>query len=705
MKKTNRIISIVALLLAALMLFSSCAISYKGADPSEYVQLAAGFDFKNFKLDTTIDKMVVKDEDVTAHINMLLFELREAVKNGKGEEDVNQPGPFNKYDTLSIRTILYDKDGNLVTHDFALDSKAATNADGTLNITGEKALYLGYGDGLNTGLMAALEKAMFLSPESALLAQNHIIGGKNISNLATGALGAIPALAYVSYETNYKKADGTSHAATGGKVTAATIKHFEKIAADMETDGVGAGNAYDEILYLGLKELIERQASVEGKQIKPSSTTGTEAALTIKVYPTAQKDSIPDSDFGEKSTAIAYDYDFEDGGEDYSEGTIKVWLQGTIDFTSSASEPGAFVTTYTFPSDEKGTYKVGTTTKEMKDLECSVYVYIRERAPYTRPDYNADTVKNKLNFETDKTADADVIAAYEASIKEDLQKKCDALTKAAAKEALWTALTAKTTLLKDPVRNIKNYVREVIESAKLNYYGDGTTAGLDQRKNSAGAYVYDDFEDYLITDFYVKTDADGKYIRFNSRKEVENDLYAEGRNLVKANLLIYYLADQLGCRYTDDELLAMAQTRGAAWAKEQIEAGRDYLLEMGTVEYLEKQYPDTKATASATKTRKEQLFESWEAKSYEECLQKMLENYGEMYGETFATWDDFAKAAYPDDAYTWKDYVEAMQGEENLYGTYHYEIVLEKIYEENLDNLASAYKEIAFDATKVKTKD
>ena len=46
-----------------------------------------------------------------------------------------------------------------------------------------------------------------------------------------------------------------------------------------------------------------------------------------------------------------------------------------------------------------------------------------------------------------------------------------------------------------------------------------------------------------------------------------------------------------------------------------------------------------------------------------------------------------------------------MQGEENLYGTYHYEIVLEKIYEENLDNLASAYKEIAFDATKVKTKD
>ena len=298
-----------------------------------------------------------------------------------------------------------------------------------------------------------------------------------------------------------------------------------------------------------------------------------------------------------------------------------------------------------------------------------------------------------------------MIAAYEASVKEDLQKKCDALTKAAAKEALWTALTAKTTLIKDPVRNIKNYVREVIESAKLNYYGDGTSAGLDQKKNSAGAYVYDDFEDYLITDFYVKTDADGKYIRFDSRKEVENDLYAEGRNIVKANLLIYYLADQLGCRYSDDELLAMAEKRGAAWAKEQIEAGREYLLETGTVEYLEKQYPDTKATATATKTRKEQLFETWEAKSYEECLEKMLENYGEMYGEAFESWEDFANTVYPDDAYTWKDYVEAMEGEENLYGTYHYELVLEKIYEANLDNLASAYKEIAFDATKVATEE
>ena len=101
MKKTKRLISAAALLLAALMLFSSCAVTYRDVDAAEYVSLTEGFDFKNITLssDVVLDKMIVKDSDVAAHINNLLYAEREAVKDG-----VNREGPFAKYDMLTVRT-------------------------------------------------------------------------------------------------------------------------------------------------------------------------------------------------------------------------------------------------------------------------------------------------------------------------------------------------------------------------------------------------------------------------------------------------------------------------------------------------------------------------------------------------------------------------------------------------------------------------
>lgn len=696
MKKTRRLLSVLALLMAALMLFSSCAISYKKVNPGDYVQFVDGFDFKNFKLstETTIDRMIVKNEDVAAHVNKLLFALRE-----KGEGAVNQPGAFNQYDTLSIRTVVYDKDGKLVAYDFSTDSKTPKNDDGTLNIVSDKALYLGYGVGLNTGMMEALEEALYLSAEEVLLVQNYLVEGQNVGGAATGALGTIPAVGYVTYSTTYKKADGTQHDAPGGKVTAVTFKHFEKISHDIIADGVGKGDKYDEIVYLGLKELIERQASVDGKQIKPTTTTGTDTALTIKVYPTAT--GIPEEEglFGDKSTAIAYDINFEDSTktEGFCEGTVTVWLQGTVDFNTSAVVPGAFVTSYTYPDDASGNY-VSDTSKKLKDAgECSVYVYITERAPFTRPEYNADTVKNKLNFATDKTEDTEVIEAYEASVKSELQEKCDAITKENAKEALWAALMSNTKLIKDPVRNIKNYRREIIDAAKANYYDGGLSlkTQTDSNGNVIG-YYYDDFNHYLVSTFYPSfqqqyNNGDTSYK--STREAIDEDLYARGREIAKLNLVTYYLADLLGCRYTDAELLALAEKRGTAWAEEQIKAGRDYILESNTVEALSEQY--------TTDAQKEQFFKNNDVKSFEEYLEKLLDRYSEAYGETFNSWEDVAKAIYPDGTYTWEDYVEYMQGEEALYGTYHYEVVLEKLYEANVKNLEASYKEVAYDATKV----
>ena len=359
------------------------------------------------------------------------------------------------------------------------------------------------------------------------------------------------------------------------------------------------------------------------------------------------------------------------------------------------------MTTYTYADHATGTYTVGSEKKDLKGTECTVYTYVVERAPYTRPDYNAATVKEKLGFTTESTDDATVVAEYEASIKSRLQKACDALAEEAVKQVLLAQILANTTLLEDPVRNIKNYVNGVIDQAKEQYHA----GGYRDKVNASGEYVYDDFEDFLITTFYThKKDADNKTIYFGSRKEVENDLYAEGRELVKESILIYYLADQIGCRLSDDQLLAMAKERGTAWAKEQIKAGREYLLASNTVENLKASYPDSYASSTDTKTKKQQLFETWGADSYEDCLAKQLAYYGEMYGENFASWDEFAKAAYPDDAYDWEDYVESKQGRENLYGIYHAEVVMAKLLELNAANVAASYKEIAFDATKVELK-
>lgn len=700
MKKTKRIVGVTALLLAALMLFSSCAITYRKADSAKYVSISNGFDFKNFKLTTEIDKMVVTDEDVEEYINKQLFGYREAKLMGNGKPDVNQPGEYANYDILTIRTVLYDKDGNLMQekNDFVLGSKASTEDDGTIVLGSEQSLYLGYGIGINEGLMASLEDKLFLHPEDAYLAQNQLVEYNNVGGVTAGALGAMPAVGYLTYEAKYysnEDSTSTSVAKTSGTVAP---MHFDRIGEVLSDDGK---NSYEEILYIGLKELIERQAKIEKKQITPSTTK----ELTITVYPVA--DGVPeDAVFDATNTAIAYDMDFEKQETNYRKGIVTVKLHGTVDFSSAAKVPSAFITTYTYPEDASGTYtvKVGgkSETKDLAGTECTVYTYVIERAPYDRPAYNAETIKSKdyLGFETDKTGEDEVKAAYETSIRERLQKACDALAEEAVKKALLAQIMANTTLVKDPVRNIKNYVNSVINQARDEYI----SGGYRDKTNANGEYLYDDFEDYLTTSYTHKKDAEGNTIRFESLKAIKDDLYAEGRELVKENMLIYYLADQLGCRIDNDTLLAMAKERGAVWAKEQIEAGRAYIEAMYTVENLKKTYPDTLAASTDTMTKKEQLFETWGADSYEDCLAKQLAYYGEMYGETFESGKDYAKAAYPDDAYDWKDYVEAKQGKENLYGIYHAEVVLAKLLELNAANVAQSYKEIPFDAGLVELK-
>ncbi len=692
MKKTKRLISVAALLLAALMLFTSCAVSYRDVDPAEYVSLTEGFDFKDITLasDLVLNKMNVTDSDVTAHINNLLYAMREAVKDGS-----NKAGPFALYDMLTYRTFIYDLDGNLVKSDFATSDKVSSGDTGTINLGDEMVLPLGYGDGVNADLRLALEKALYLDHiDDPLLAEKYLVVYRGIGGAKIGNFGALPSVAYFSYKTKYVTKTGTTQDGSGKGND--VLAHFEKIGETIEKNGKHGSGDYKEAIYLGLKELIERRAEDENNLFSPTSTK----TVTINVYP-VDKGVPSGAKFEADSTHIAYNIDFADGGKEYCEGQILVELTGAVAENEHMGNPdaGAFIMNYKYPSDATGTYK-GTVDGEEKDLELKdrevvVYTYIFGRSAYTRPAYNADTVKNKLEFKTDETADDKVIAAYEKHVKTTLQEECDAAAKAEAKEALWNAVLAKTSLIKEPKRNIKNYVNQYLDDA-MAYWTDG---GYSVEKNKVtGDFKYKNFDNFLLTYYCTtldpkrndRTDANGKKLTYDSREEYEETLYNEGRTIIKGNLLTYLLADAMDCRYTESELLAMAKERGTAWAKEQIETGRKQILETYTVEKLTSQYPDTKKTSTATKTQKEELFAQYGAKSYEDCLAKMLEQTG------CKTWDEYAKAVYPDDAATWEDYVEYQEGEENLYGTYHYERVLEKLYELNEKNVK--YTEIPYEA-------
>ena len=680
MKNTKRLISAMALLLAALMLFSSCAVAYRDVDAAEYVSLTEGFDYANIVLgsDVVLDKMIVKDSDVTAHINNLLYAEREAVKDG-----VNLAGKFNKYDMLTVRTFIYDLEGNLIKSDFALSDKVSSGDTGSINLKAEEtAVPLGYGEGVNTALRLALEKALYLDRiDDPILAEKYLVSYRGIGGAGLGTFAAAPSVAYLTY-TGFYGTDLTTKAASAKD----QLAHFEKIAENIEKNGVGK-NDYKEAVYLGLKELIERRyAEDKDNCFKPADTK----TVTINVYPKGQFPANPV--YEADTTHIEYDLDFKDGATNYTTGKIEVQLTGAVGEDQNGGNPnsGAFIMNYTYPSDETGTYKVGDEEKELKDREVVVYTYIFERAAYTRPEYNAETIKTVLNYDTGKTDNAEAITAYEAHIKTTLQEACDAEAKAEAKVALWNAVLAKTSLIKEPRRNIKNYVNEVMDNA-VAYWNNGYST---EKTSGTNDFKYENFENFLLTYYCTvinpRKDADGKTISFASRDEFEAHLYEEGRNIVKNNLLTYLLADKMECRYTDDELLEMAKTRGAAWAKEQIEAGRKEITDYYTEENLTSLYPDTKASTTATKTKKQELFDQYGATSYEDCLAKMLAQTG------YESWEAYALAAYPDDAATWEDYVEYKQGEENLYGAYHYERVLEKLYELNTDNFK--YNEIPYEA-------
>lgn len=626
MKKTGKLISAVALLLAAMMLFSACAITYKEVNTAEYVQIAeAGY--KNIAIN--VDKMVVEAQDVTDYINKLIYDgYKTEVANGK-----NQPGQFAEHDVVAYRVFVYDKDGNLIEHTFGVTKSANTGSDNQNAVSITDALDLPLGYGVNSEKLAEEIEAALLDPDSPVLFEAHKIIYNNVNDKASG-LTVVPPIAYLTYNSRYTKASDNDTDGSGDTTTKPVhlAPYFGKEQGE---------NDFIEAIYLGLKKLIETQAEKDpDNPVKPSDATTD--VITINVYPTNQ--TIPTTaEYTKTSTHINYNLDFSGASTSttYQRGYIKVSLKGAILMDVGAE--GAFVLEgYDYPTDAEGTYKGadGTTNLNKKDAKgCSVYVYVDSRTAYECPAYDKAFILEKLEFRTDKTEDADVIEAHRESIRKQLQDECDAAAKKTAKSRLWDAAMNNTTLLKEPKKNVKEYVAMNMDYYKYLYYDPNQyyPSGAKNQKTSSGAYYYADFEEFLLS-MYV-----GSGVTYSSVKDVENALYAEGLKNAKENLLAYHLADALGLRYTEEQLLQMVQEKGTAWAKEQIEAMREA-------------YTPAK---DATEEEKKSLANA------------LLYNFG-LTGVEQIT----------DDFYTWEDYVE-YYGESALHGSYHMDAVMDKLYELN----------------------
>ena len=660
MKKTRKLICAVAMLLAALMLFSACSLNYGKVDPAEYVKFKDGFNLKNIVID--INKMKVEDDDVTAYIEKLLYDNRKEV------EMTDKTGPLSLYDVLSLRTFVYDDKGNLVEHNFGINSKATDLKEGEIALHDGKILSLGYGGGLNTGFLAELENSLFLEAETPFKYEEHAIIYNNIG-IKAAAINSMPLIGYVTYTSKYSKDSALD--TTGKSVTTASPIHFGKLA---EKDLPGT-NSYDEAIYLGLQELFD-YLEEKGETMTPSTTK----TIKIRVYPTAK--GVPaDAVNTATSVNVAYDIDCSNlvDGTSYKEAEITVKLVGTV--AQDISGDGAAIVSYTYPSDDTTEYTTASGAKEKRaGKKCDVYVYFENKTAYERPEHDKTFIIDTLKFETELTDEEDIIDAHRESIRKELQDACDEKAKKQAISRLWDKAVENAQLIEVPKANVKKYVKEQMDYAKAMYYDYGYSS------------IYETFESFMTKYYYTKEGDDGKDITFPTLDAIEEDLWKDGQKLVLKNLLVYYIADQLDIRYTDAEVLAMMQEKGAVWAKEQIEAARKEILDTYTVEKLKSTYPDTKKNPTDKKTQKEELFAEYGATSYEDCLAKML-------AETkCASWEEFAKKYYPDDSANWETYVENF-GEEYLHGVYHAEAVQAKLYEVNFGAGNVEYKDVPYKAS------
>ncbi|MBO5653118.1 MAG: hypothetical protein J6S44_02785, partial [Clostridia bacterium] len=599
MKRTGKILSLVALMLVAVTLLSSCGVNYRTANVADYVSIGET-GYKGLAI--SVNKTIISDRDVAKE----LFALQYANRTVKTE--TNDDGVIKQYDTLALRLAIYDDKMNLVFTQFGLNSSAYNEKDsetqaikGTLAAVSGLSFDVGYGEfgrkevtldstnkiTLPVDFLNGIEKAVYGENATHTNVDDFKIldrwntttatEGDVLTDMETPFKGFFS----VSYMPSYKK-DGTTTPINGSVVAPVTVDTY--LYENRET----GKNDYLEAIYLGLKAI--------GKDLKCNK----DKSIAINVIPVGatwtEEEKAAAAKNEPDNVYIEYNLDFENptSGTNYKRGTIYTSILFAYVYYNLApeGEPNYVepITLEFAPGDSyEGQYKVGSTTEKMAGKKFTVRVFVEKRTAYDFPELTAELIKEKADhadhMEDLTGTDEEIIAKYKAHLKEEMQETADKEAETAAKDLLWKKVVSAA---KDGAKKsdafAKEYAKEEKQYLKYLYYDLGYKSIYDTFEEFAVRYVNMGYDSHYtaMLETYVAADKDGKHLLpvdstkesiKSSYRQLESIFLKEGYAIAKERALVYLIADKLGVRLSEDELeakLADAVKKANEEAKESI---------------------------------------------------------------------------------------------------------------------------------------
>ena len=194
------------------------------------------------------------------------------------------------------------------------------------------------------------------------------------------------------------------------------------------------------------------------------------------------RDFIIGQTVGEELEAKVFD---NPGGFDY------LYTSWEVSMRTEGEENLITVTTY-FP--------VNYSSDELRGKVAYFDVYIKNIIDYNAPDLTAEFIKDTLKFETDKTNDDEIIAAYRDHVRATLEDEFDTSYRDLADMALWDVLKSNFTVKKLPKSAVKAEYNS-LRSELISYYNSTTNySSLDDCAESLFGYdesKYESYTDYL----------------------------------------------------------------------------------------------------------------------------------------------------------------------------------------------------------------
>ncbi len=554
----RKLISVMALLLMMAMLFTSCAVNYAKADLSKYLTLAES-GYSGLKL--SVEKQVYTEEAVLKRV----FEtLRTAVKYegdvGTNVDEAHTSGIIQKYDEVSFYTYALDKDGNVAMSNIKRDEKG--------NISAET---IGVGYGTNKDMLLELEKEFYGGGKDVDIADHlFLYTNEKAQNVPAEAFW------FITFSTATKGEDGK--AGTIGKGQSSEYVLNSSLYLDKEQ---GSGDRYEAVA-LGIKAFADY---FDGTEDKTDGVRTGGSVFTINIYPTdTADDKITTKN---ESTAVNLKYDLDiDGDDTFDIGTIVVTLkaaaylkQGEKGTASEGFKATPILMEYTFPDDYEGKYTVDGSEKKLAGVTVDVYIYPTYKTSYEMPEYEPETDEEKTalmeaikaKMPSDLT-DVDALKeAYEKHVRTELEKSFVETAEAEAREKIWEAVVANTSLIEDklPQANLRALVRNEKRRLRYNYTTNSSETIVDPETGKK-TYVtakesgkYQSYLEYAAKVEYelVDENADKK----TSERAIEGVLWNQAKDAVKKMMLTYYLGDKLGVSVSEEEYQAKLNAEASEW--------------------------------------------------------------------------------------------------------------------------------------------